>query len=56
VQGANPFAAGAGPQFLYNSSSGIVSFDEDGAGGAVAIVITQLNSGLTLTVSDFGFI
>ena len=56
VQGANPFATGAGPQFLYNSSTGIVSFDADGAGGAAAIAITQLNAGLTLAVSDLGFI
>jgi len=55
--------AGAGAQvanstnstFLYNSTSGALSYDADGTGAGIAIQLAQLNPGLTLTVSDFIF-
>jgi serralysin len=38
--------------FLYNSSTGFLSFDSDGAGGAAAINFANIGTGLALTVAD----
>jgi Ca2+-binding RTX toxin-like protein len=43
------------PTFLYDPATGIVSFDSDGTGVRAALQIAQLNTGLTLSVSDFAF-
>ncbi len=56
VQGSSPVAAGANSAFLYDSTTGILSYDADGAGGAAAVQLAQLNAGLTLTTGDFVFV
>lgn len=38
---------------LYDSSTGIVKYDPDGTGGAVAAHVAQLQGGLALTYADF---
>jgi autotransporter-associated beta strand protein len=38
--------------FLYNSSTGFLSFDSDGAGGAAAVNFANIGTGLGLTVAD----
>jgi serralysin len=48
-------ATSANSTFLYDSSTGIVSFDADGNGAAAAVQIAQLNTGMILAASDFGF-
>jgi Ca2+-binding RTX toxin-like protein len=55
VQGVSPVATGTNSTFLYNSNDGILSFDVDGAGAAAAVVLAQLNAGLTLAAGDFVF-
>ena len=42
VSGATPTATAAAPQFLYNSTSGQLSFDADGTGAGVAVNIVTL--------------
>ena len=42
VSGTNPMAAGAGPTLLYNTHSGSISWDADGAGGADAVLLATL--------------
>ena len=41
--------------FLYDTNTGIVSYDADGTGAGQAVQLAQLNTGLTLTTADFGF-
>jgi serralysin len=55
VSSATPVATSANSTFLYNTSNGILSYDADGNGGGAAVQLAQLNTGLTLTVSDFIF-
>jgi hypothetical protein len=55
VQGVAPVATGTNSTFLYNSNDGILSFDIDGTGAAAAVVLAQLNAGLTLAAGDFVF-
>ena len=55
VAGVAPVATTANSTFLYNSTDGILSFDVDGTGGAAAVILTQLNAGLTLAAGDFIF-
>lgn len=55
------FVAGTAPvstnfTFLYDPSTGIVSADFDGTGSQAAVQFAQLNTGLTLSVSDFIFV
>jgi serralysin len=55
---AGAFRAGATAQdaddrILYDSSSGALYFDADGAGGAAAVQFATLGAGTTLVVSDF---
>jgi len=47
-----PTAAGVGT-FLYDTASGVLRWDADGAGGAGADVIAKLGLGVTLAASDF---
>lgn len=52
--GAGIAADTANATFLYDTNTGIVSFDRDGTGGAAPVQLAQLNLGLSLTVNDFG--
>ncbi len=53
--GAGAAAMTANSTFLYDTDTGIVSYDADGNGAGAAVQLAQLNTGLTLTVSDFAF-
>ena len=55
VQGGAPVATNANSTFLYNVNNGILSYDADGGGGGSAIILAQLNAGLTLAAGDFLF-
>ena len=55
VSGAGAAATSANSTFLYDTNTGIVSYDADGTGAGAAVALAQLNTGLTLTVSDFAF-
>ena len=46
-------AADASDRIIYNSATGALFFDPDGAGGAAQIHFATPNAGLALTVSDF---
>ncbi len=45
-------AAVAAHSFLYNSTTGILSYDADGAGGAAAIDVVNIGTGVALTSGD----
>jgi hypothetical protein len=55
--------AGAGPQvatsanstFLYDSTTGLLSYDADGNGAGAAVAIATLSPSLTLALTDFAF-
>ncbi len=51
-----PVATSSNSTFLYDVNSGILSYDADGNGTVAAVQLAQLNTGLTLTVSDFVFV
>lgn len=53
--GAGVTATTANSTFLYDTNTGIVSYDADGSGAGAAVQLAQLNLGLTLTVGDFIF-
>jgi len=56
VQGAGAqTATTTGATFLYDSETGFVRYDADGSGSGAAIVLAQLNFGLTLAAGDFSF-
>ena len=56
IQGVGVQAATAAVStFLYNKSTGLLSFDADGSGGGAAVTIATLNAGLTLAPGDFLF-
>lgn len=55
VQSGAPAALDAVSTFLYNTNTGILSYDDDGSGAGAAVQIAQLNAGLNLSVSDFMF-
>jgi len=54
VSGAGAAAVSADVTFLYDTNTGIVSFDRDDTGAGAAVQLAQLNLGPSLTVSDFG--
>jgi Ca2+-binding RTX toxin-like protein len=60
VVGSAPVATQAFGQFLYNTTNGQLSWDDDGTGAGAAIAITRLlNGGLavgTLAVGDFDIV
>jgi Ca2+-binding RTX toxin-like protein len=45
-------ATGAGAKLLYDSASGVVRWDADGAGGAAPVVVATLTGSPTLTADD----
>lgn len=53
VSGANAVATSTNSTFLYDPNTGFLSYDADGTGAGAAIVLAQLNAGLTLALSDF---
>jgi Ca2+-binding RTX toxin-like protein len=58
---ANAFATGASAadgsdRIIYNSATGALFYDADGAGGAAQVQFATLNAGLALTASDFAVI
>lgn len=53
VQSTAPVAGNANSTFLYNTENGLLSYDADGAGGGSAVILAQLNPGLSLAVGDF---
>lgn len=55
VQGAGAVANTTNATFLLDTATGIVSYDPDGTGSADAIVLAQINVGVTLTINDFGW-
>jgi serralysin len=56
VQGAGAqVATTTNSTFLFNSTTGVLSFDADGTGAGAAIDIVTLSPGLTMTTADFVF-
>jgi Ca2+-binding RTX toxin-like protein len=55
VTGTAPKANSTGGQFLYNTTTGIVSYDADGTGAGAAVALFRLMGAPTLTASDFIF-
>jgi trimeric autotransporter adhesin len=56
VQGAGAqVATTANSTFLFNSATGMLSYDADGTGAGAAVDIAMLSTGLTLTTADFVF-
>jgi VCBS repeat-containing protein len=55
AQGAGVSAGTANATFLYDSASGILSYDGDGTGAGTAIQLANLGAGLTLAAGDFVF-
>lgn len=53
VSGAAPVAAGGGPQFLFRTEDGILSFDADGEGAGGAVTIATLTGVHALSIGDF---
>ena len=51
--GGGPAAASAETRLIYDSTSGRLAYDADGAGSIAAVTIAQLSPGLTLTTDDF---
>jgi predicted extracellular nuclease len=52
VSGAAPVANLATPQLLYDTTTGLLSFDPDGAGAAGAIALARFTVGTVLSASD----
>jgi Ca2+-binding RTX toxin-like protein len=50
---ATPVAVGGGGQFLYDTDTGNLSFDADGAGGAAAVVFARLTNLAPIAAVDF---
>jgi serralysin len=55
AQGAGVFATTANSTFLYDSATGVVSYDDDGNGAGAAIQLASIGTGLTLAAGDFIF-
>jgi Ca2+-binding RTX toxin-like protein len=52
VSGAAPVANDASAKFLYNTTTGVLSFDADGTGAGVAVQLVTLVGNPALTVAD----
>ena len=50
--GTNPTVSGSGPQFLYNTATGVLSWDPDGTGSSPAVVIATLTGAPSLSASN----
>lgn len=55
VQGTNPGATNSNSTFLYNSTTGVLSYDADGNGAGSAVQLANLGAGLSLSLGDFVF-
>lgn len=55
VQGAGAAANSANSTFLYDPTTGIISYDDDGNGAGAAIQLASVGTGLTLAAGDFVF-
>ncbi len=55
VSGVGAVATSANSTILYDPSTGIVSYDDDGNGAGAAIQIAQLNAGQPFVATDFLF-
>ena len=55
VSGAGAVAGSTNSTFLYDTNTGIVSYDADGTGAGAAVQLAQLNTGLALSAADFIF-
>jgi serralysin len=55
VSGVGAVANSGNSTFLYDPTTGMVSYDADGNGAGVAVQLAQLNPGQTVTSSDFIF-
>ena len=53
---AGSAAVGAGAQFVWNSTTGTLLYDHDGAGGDAAIAIATFTNAPTLDASDLHFV
>lgn len=56
VSSANPVALGTAANFLYNTSTGILSFDRDGTGTSGAVAIARLQGAPTLTTNQISIV
>lgn len=55
VSGAGATATTTSSTFIYDPTTGFLTYDDDGSGSRPAVLIAQLNPNLSLTVNDFGF-
>ncbi|MBD2001187.1 hypothetical protein H6G00_32115 [Leptolyngbya sp. FACHB-541] len=53
ISGSNPTSVGTSANFLYNTSSGLLSFDRDGVGSGSALAIATLSGTPSLGRSQF---
>jgi hypothetical protein len=53
VIGANPTAGSFSNTLLYNTGTGILSYDVDGSDAGAAVEIAQLSGRPALTAADF---
>ena len=53
VSGSNPVPVSASSFILYNSASGVLSYDTDGTGGLASTSIATLTTKPVLTAADF---
>ena len=52
ISNSDGHAVGATAQFIYNTTSHILSFDSDGTGGTAAVQLAKLENSAPLTFSD----
>ncbi len=56
VSGAGATATSSNSTFLYDPTTGIISYDADGNGAGGPVQIAQVNIGTTVVASDFTFV
>ena len=56
VSGSNPIALGSSANFLYSTSSGVLSFDVDGVGASQAVTIATLSNAPNLEARQFDIV